>query len=129
MSVEGIMSVEETRQLLKSWGLSEHAIGVLSKEPEIVAGLVSARQLEPFPKNYQPQVFEVLFDDIVYVHWEKGKKLYIAECSENYQPPFSEYAFDGQTALFLVNGEVVVNRAESMKLNVGEYLKEIAHVS
>lgn len=129
MSVDTIISVEETRQLLKSWCLSEHAIAVLSREPEIVAGLVSARQLEPFPKNYQPKVFEVLFDDIVYVHWEKGKKPYIAECSENYQPPFSEYAFDGQTALFLVNGEVVVNRAEKMKLNVAEYLKEVASSS
>lgn len=122
------MTTEETRQLLESWGLSEHAIAVLSKEPEVVTGLAKARNLEPFQEGYQPKVFEILFDDVVYIHWEKGKKPYIAQCPENYQPPFTEYTFDGQTAFFLVNGEVIVNRVELMQLNIKEYLKEAVDV-
>ena len=129
MNSDTILSLEETRQLLESWGLSDHARAVLSKEPEIVADLSKARLLEPFPPDYKPEVFEVLFDDLVFIRWQLGKLVYIARCDENYQPPFTEYAFDEETALFLVNGEVVVNRVENMKLNVTDLLKGAGYVS
>ena len=129
MSENIILNLEETRQLLESWGLSDHARAVLSKEPEIVADLSKARLLEPFPPDYKPEVFEVLFDDLVFIRWQSGKLVYVARCDENYQPPFTEYAFDEETALFLVNGEVVVNRVEHMKLNVAELFKGVRYVS
>lgn len=122
-----VTSNEQTRQILELWGLSEYAISVLSKEPEIVADLAIVRELEPFGVEYTPQVFEVLFDDVVYIRWEKGREPLTFECSENYQPPFTEYALDEQTALFLINGEVVVNRAEKMKLNIIEFLQELTN--
>lgn len=120
-----IMTQAETQQLLESWGLSQHAISVLSKEPEIVADLAKARELEPFSANYKPKVFEVLFEDVVHIRWQEGKPPFIADCSENYQPLFTEYAFDEQCALFLVNGEVVVNRAENIELNITDFFKEV----
>lgn len=124
-----IMTQAETQQLLKSWGLSEYAISVLDKEPEIVADLAKARELEPFAPDYKPKVFEVLFDDIVYIRCEEGKQPFIADCSENYQPLFTEYALDEQCAFFLVNGEVVVNRAENMNLNINQFLKGVDHAN
>lgn len=122
-----VMTQAETQQLLESWGLSQHAISVLSKEPEIVADLAKARELEPFSANYKPKVFEVLFEDVVHIRWQEGKKPFIADCSENYQPLFTEYAFDEQCALFLVNGEVVVNRAENIELNISDFFKEVTN--
>lgn len=129
MNLDTILSVDETRQLLESWGLSDHAQAVLSKESEIVADLSKARLLSPFPPDYKPEVFEVLFDDLVFIRWQSGELVYIAKCDENYQPPFTEYAFDEETALFLVNGEVIVNRVENMKLNVTDLLKGAGYVS
>lgn len=126
-SEENLMSLEKTEQLLKSWGLSQHAIFILSQEPEIVADLAKARELEPFAVDFKPRVFEVLFEDVVYIRWQEGKKPFIADCSENYQPLFTEYALDEQCALFLINGEVVVNRAENIHLNVTDFLQEVAN--
>lgn len=123
--IDNLMSSQEIDQLLSSWGLSEQAIAVLAKEPEIVADIAEARELEPFDADYQPRVFEVLFDDVVHIRREKGKPPYITQCPEGYQPSFTEFAFDEQTALFLVNGEVVVNRAEKMRLKVADFLNGV----
>lgn len=100
--------------LLSSWGLSEHAITILDKEPEIVAELQQARSLPPLPADYQPSVIEERFDGINYRRWEEGHLVYERPCSAKYEPPFVEYCFDEQTALFHVNGEIVVNRIARM---------------
>lgn len=102
------------QSLLLDWGLSEHALSVLEKEPEIVAQLQQARSLPPFPADYEPSVIEERFDGINYRRWEFGHLVYESPCSSSYEPPFVEYCFDEQTALFHVNGEIVVNRLEKM---------------
>ncbi|MCU0548442.1 MAG: hypothetical protein MUC48_03755 [Leptolyngbya sp. Prado105] len=105
---------QDIQALLQEWELSEAAIAVLAKEPEIVVELIRARHLPLLPPGYVPTVVELLFDDIPYVRSEKGQLVYLRYCEPDYQPPFVEYRFDGEMAVFQVNGEYVVNRAEGM---------------
>jgi hypothetical protein len=105
---------QDIQALLQEWNLSEAAISVLAKEPEIVTELIRARHLPLLPPGYVPTVVELLFDDIPYVRSEKGQLVYLRYCEPDYQPPFVEYRFDGEMAVFQVGGEYVVNRAEGM---------------
>lgn len=105
---------QDIQALLQEWELSEAAILILAKEPEIVVELIRARHLPPLPPGYVPTVVELLFDDISYVRSEKGQVVYLRYCEPDYQPPFIEYRFDGETAIFQVGGEYVVNRVEGM---------------
>ena len=100
--------------LLKAWKLSDVAIARLAPELEIVADLAMARHQPPLPPGYVPTVIEVLFDDIPYIRSEHGRIVYIRPCRLDYQPPFVEYRFDGEMAVFQVSGEYVVNRAEKI---------------
>ena len=100
----------EIKSVLSSWGLSDEAIAVLVNEPELVRELQQSRSLPPFPPDYMPRVIEERFDGIISCRWELGRLVYQRPCLPNYQPPFVEYCFDEQTALFHVNGEIVVNR-------------------
>jgi hypothetical protein len=104
--------------ILQSWQLSESAILVLSKEPEVVAKLQAAKELASFPTDYIPNVIEEKFDNINFRRWEYGVLTYERHCSPSYEPPFVEYSFDGQTALFFINGEIIVNRIELMAENI-----------
>ena len=100
--------------ILQSWQLSESAISVLSKEPEVVAKLQQAKELFSFPVDYIPNVIEEKFDNINFRRWEYGVLTYERHCSSSYEPPFVEYSFDRQTALFFIDGEIIVNRIELM---------------
>lgn len=105
---------QDIQALLQEWNLSEAAIAVLAKEPEIVTELIRARHLPLLPPGYVPTVVELLFDDIPYVRSEKGQLVYLRYCEPDYQPPFVEYRFDGEMAVFQVGGEYVVDRTEGM---------------
>lgn len=98
------------------WGLSAQAAAVLSKEPEILTELAQDRLLPPFPPGYIPTVVEVLFDDVPYIRAERGVLTYVRDCHPDYQPPFVEYRFDDEIAVFQVGGEYVVNRTEGMAI-------------
>ncbi len=102
--------MENLAQTLNSWGLSEPTVLTLSKEPEIVADLVQARQQHPLPPGYTPTDIEILFDDVVFIRLNGGQVIYTRLCNPDYQPPFVEWRFDGQCAFFQVGGDVVVNR-------------------
>lgn len=101
---------QEIKSLLSSWGLSDEAIAILVNEPDIVRELQQSRSLPPFPPDYVPRVIEERFDGITSCRWELGHLVYKCPWSPNYEPPWVEYCFDEQTALFHVNGEIVVNR-------------------
>jgi len=103
--------------ILHDWNLSENAIAVLSKEPEIAAKLQQAKELSLFPVDYIPNVIEEKFDNITFRRWEYGVLTYERSCSSSYEPPFVEYCFDEQIALFFIDGEVIVNRIELMSEN------------
>ena len=104
--------------ILQSWQLSESATLVLSKEPEVVAKLQAAKELALFPGDYIPNVIEEKFDNINFRRWEYGVLTYERHCYSSYEPPFVEYSFDGQTALFFINGEIIVNRIELIAENI-----------
>ena len=106
------LCLKDIPALLKAWKLSDAAIACLVPEREIVVDLVRARHQLPLPPGYVPTVIEVLFDDIPYIRSEHGRVVYIRPCRLDYQPPFVEYRFDGEMAVFQVGGEYVVNRAE-----------------
>ncbi|KAM3099285.1 hypothetical protein ACKFKF_15135 [Phormidesmis sp. 146-12] len=114
MTQRPTLQMQDVQALLHEWGLSEPTIAVLAKEPEIVTELIRVRHLPPLPPGYVPSIVEVLFDDIIYVRSERGQLTYARYCSPDYQPPFVEYRFDGETAIFQVGGEYVVNRAEGI---------------
>lgn len=111
-----LLSRSETESILQSWNLSNQAIAILVKEPELVAYLQEARSLPPFPPGYVPAVIEELFDDLPYRRWEFGETTpsYERSCPSDYGPPFVEYSFDDETALFSVGGEIIVNRVGAM---------------
>jgi hypothetical protein len=103
---------ERIEFLLRSWNVSEGAIALLIHEPEIVAHLEEVRSYSPFPPGYVPAVIEELFDDLPYRRWQFGQALptYERQCLPDYDPPFVEYSFDDETALFHVRGEIIVDR-------------------
>ncbi len=104
--------------LLQSWGLSKPAITVLSQEPEIVDKLRQAKELLSFSADYVPDKIEEKFGNTVFRCWEYGVLTYECPCFSNYEPPFVEYCFDEQTALFFIDREVIVDRLELMAENV-----------
>ena len=99
---------------LSGWQLSRTARMTLEREPEIAADLAIERQKPPFPAGYQPELIEILYDDVVYVRSERGQITYLRDCARNYIPPFMEIRFDGQMAMFVIQGEMVVDRTEQM---------------
>lgn len=111
-----LLTPQQTELLLRTWELSESAIAVLIHEPEIVVHLEEMRSRPPFPPGYVPAVIEELFDDLPYRRWELGRSrpTYERQCSPDYEPPFVEYSFDDETALFHVKGEIVVNRVAAI---------------
>jgi hypothetical protein len=108
---------------LEDWSLSASAIALLTQEPEITSALKIARRKHPFPAGYTPAVVDVLFDDVLFIRSvgtkplpgeHRGQIVFLRPCSPNYQPPFVEVRFDDQMALFLIQGEIVVNRTQAM---------------
>jgi hypothetical protein len=109
-----MLEPKDVDAILKEWNLSPATRTILVKEPEIVADLIQSRHLPPLPPGYVPTVVEVLFDDLVYLRSQSGQVTYSRQCRADYQPPFVEYRFDGETAVFQVGGEYVVNRTEGI---------------
>jgi hypothetical protein len=98
--------------LLSKWKLSFKAIVTLSQYPELVLELASERTKVPLSPNYTPSIIEVFYDDILCVRYRDGQVTY-----PNYSPansPFMEIRFDDQMALFVVEGDVVVDRIKAM---------------
>ncbi len=106
--------MDDVQTVLQAWSLSERSIAVLSKEPEIVEELAIARSLPQLPPSYTPAIIEVSFDDVPYMRAENGILTYLRPCDSGYQPPFVEYRFDGEIALFHIGPEYVVNRIQGM---------------
>ena len=104
--------------LLQGWGLSKPAVNVLSQQPEIVDKLQQAKELPLFAANYIPEKIEEKFGDTIFRCWEYGVLTYEQMCPSNYEPPFVEYCFDEQTALFFIDGEIIVDRLELMAESV-----------
>ena len=111
-----LLTPQQTELLLRTWKLSESAIAVLIHERELVVHLEEMRSRLPFPPGYVPAVIEELFDDLPYRRWEldSSQPTYERQCSPNYEPPFVEYSFDDETALFHVQGEIIVNRVAAI---------------
>ncbi len=99
---------------VKDWGLSPKAVASLLAAPELADEATKERSNPPFPAGYTPTTIELLYDDMLFVRSENGQVTYLRHCPENYDPPFFEMRFDDQMALFLVEGEVVINRAIEM---------------
>ena len=97
-----------------SWNLSQSAIELLKQEPEIASDLARERKRLPFPAGYRPALIEILFDDLVFVRSEYGQITFLHDCRRNYIPPFMEIRFDEQMAMFVIQGEMVVDRTQHM---------------
>ena len=98
--------------ILSQWGLSFHAIAVLSQHSELVDELARERNKPCLPPGYTPSLIEVFYDDILCMRYQQGQIAYPNLPPE--QPPFMEIRFDDQMALFVIDGEVIVNRAVAM---------------
>jgi hypothetical protein len=104
----------EASEILKSWGLSDEAIALLTYRPNLVRHLGRIRQETPFPVDYRPRCHELLYEDLVYVRISEGSSPYLRPCSGDYRPAFWEVALDGQTGLFMIGDEVVVDRTVNL---------------
>ena len=102
---------------LLNWGLSAKTVTILVQEPEIVEDLAKIRKLPPLRADFNPKIFEIKFDDVTYIWCERDKPSYYHPCSEKFKPTFSEYRMDGETVLFHVDGEVVVERTANLNLD------------
>lgn len=98
--------------LLSKWQLSFRAIVTLSQYPELVLELASERTKAPFPPAYTPSTVEVFYDDVLCVRYQNGLIYYPNAFSAD--PPFVEIRFDDQMALFVIEGEIVVDRVKAM---------------
>lgn len=99
---------------IENWNLSQSAIELLRRYPEIAADLAIERQKLPFPAGYRPDLIEILYEDLVYVRSEQGRITFLRDCPRNYIPPFMEIRFDDQLAMFVIQGEMVVDHTEQM---------------
>lgn len=97
-----------------SWGLSERAVSILLKEPEILEDLKKIRELPPLPSSFKAKVLQILFDDVTHIYHEVGKGDYYHPCSPDFEPTFSEYRLDEETILFHVGGEIVIDRTANL---------------
>lgn len=102
------------KRLLSQWRLSESTQAILARNSDIVESLIEDRQYPPFPEEYTPYLIDFLFDERRYVRLEKGKLTELKSCEECFQPDFIEIRFDGECALFLCNGEEIVNRLHNI---------------
>lgn len=76
--------------------------------------IAKAKVQPPFAADYTPSLVEVLFNDIVYIRYEHDTITAIRESKEGFVPEFWEVCFDGETALFVIGKEVVIDRAGKM---------------
>ncbi len=102
------------RTTVKDWGLSPRAVASLLAAPELADEATREWDNPPFPAGYTPTTIELLYDDMLFVRSEHGQVTYLRHCPDHYEPSFFEMRFDDQMALFLVEGEVVINRAIEM---------------
>jgi hypothetical protein len=109
-----MLTTQATKAILLSWNLSERAIAILSREPEIVIDLQRSRSLPPLPPGYVPQQIEVLLDDVVALRYANGERIYERKFSEDFEPQWIEWRFDNQSAVFAIEGEYVLNRTEGI---------------
>ncbi len=98
--------------LLSQWGLSFDAIAVLSQHSELVDELEKERSKPYFPAGYTPSLIEIFCDDVLCVRYQQGQIAYPNLSPEQF--PFMEVRFDDQMALFVIHGEIVVNRVVAM---------------
>ncbi|WP_036488304.1 hypothetical protein [Myxosarcina sp. GI1] len=108
---------------LSAWGLSSKAIETLRQEPEIIEYVRHLRTLPPLNPDFQPQLLEIRFDDVTYICYERGNQFNFIPCSPDLQPSFSEYRLDGETILFHIGGEIVVDR--TVNLNIQQIFKTL----
>ncbi len=100
--------------IFRSWDITEAAQEALSQEPEVFAILKKARSLPSFKPRYRPTVVELLLDDLPYLRTVCGEIVYTRNVRDDYDPPFWELKFDGETALFVIKGEIIVNRVADL---------------
>ncbi|MBN8564872.1 MAG: hypothetical protein J0L70_30525 [Leptolyngbya sp. UWPOB_LEPTO1] len=98
--------------LLSQWGLSFNAIAVLSQHSELVDELSKERTKPYFPAGYTPSLIEIFCDDVLCVRYQQGQIAYPNLSPQHF--PFMEVRFDDQMALFVIDGEIVVNRVVAM---------------
>ncbi|BAY59325.1 hypothetical protein NIES2135_62020 (plasmid) [Leptolyngbya boryana NIES-2135] len=94
--------------------LSFQALAVLTKEPEIFAEVTEANNQLPFAPDYQPTHIQIRFDDVPCLEVVDGVAAVLVNCPVNYKPPFTAFYFDHSLALFLINGEAIVDRTHAM---------------
>lgn len=99
---------------VQNWQLSGAATSFFEDRPEILKHVAEAKERSPFAAKYTPTLVEVLFNDIVYIRYENEAITAIRESKKGFVPEFWEVCFDGETALFVIGNEVVIDRSGEM---------------
>ncbi|MFB2834235.1 hypothetical protein [Floridanema evergladense] len=109
-----------SKMLIKNWKISENAADILTPRPELVERLAEAKSLPPISiiPGIPPQTVEYLMDDLPYICMEGGKLKYYRDWSEGFDPLFWEIDINGEVAVFVINGEYIVNRLVDAAENI-----------
>lgn len=112
--------------LIKNWKISENAADILTPRPELVERLAEAKSLPPIStiSGIPPQTVEYLMDDLPYICMEAGKLKYYRDWSEGFDPLFWEIDINGEVAVFVINGEYIVNRLVDAAENIMTLLNQ-----
>lgn len=101
------------QSILQSWKLSHAVILILGEDPETVMRLAKERNKSTFPSQYVPTEIQVLYDHELYIRVQQGQITHLRHCSLKYIPTFVEVQFDQELAMFLVKGEMIVDRTSN----------------
>ena len=109
-----------SKTLIKDWRISENAADILTPRPELIERLAEAKSLPPISiiPGTPPQTVEYLMDDLPYICMEAGKLKYYRDWSEGFDPLFWEIDINGEVAVFVINGEYIVNRLVDAAENI-----------
>ena len=108
------------KTLIKDGKISKNAADILTPRPELVERLAEAKSLPPISiiPGTPPQTVEYLMDDLPYICMEAGKLKYYRDWSEGFDPLFWEIDINGEVAVFVINGEYIVNRLVDAAENI-----------
>lgn len=106
--------------LIKNWKISENAAGIFAPRPELVERLSEAKSLLPISivPGIPPRTVEYLMDDLPYICMEAGKLKYYRDWPEGLDPLFWEIDINGEVAVFVIDGEYIVNRLVDAAENI-----------
>ena len=95
---------------INSWGLSKSVSALLRHDAELISRLDRVRHQRSFPPQYRPKTIEVFYDDVCWIKSVDGRVVHHEIPSDKSITTSIEVRFDGETAMFSIDSETIVDR-------------------